>query len=165
MVGSRVSKFLYYINQLNKRIPTVPISMGYVCTYFEFLRISWITSSRISSFWVFSELHGPIFEIFVSYESAQQEDSNGTHINTLLWRKYTLSVIFQKSNMFDNSMIRGNFLTKLSCGYVTCDADSNTKKIFWKFSKFRSICPFCSFFAFLHFSHAYDYAHAPKFGL
>ena len=129
---------------------------------FTIFRSSSITSYRISSFWVFSELHGPIFEIFVSYESGQQENSNGTHINTLLWCKYTLSVIFQKSNMFDNSMIRGNFLTKLSCGYVTCDAGSNAKKNFWKFSKFRSICPFYLFFTLPHFSHAYASTHAPN---
>ena len=119
---------------------------------FTIFRSSSITSSRISSFWIFSGSHGPIFEIFVPYESAQQENSNGTHINTLLWRKYTLSVIFQKSNMFDNSMIRGNFLTKLSWGLGTCDADSNAKKFFensQNFDQFAHLQNFSHFYTFL----------------
>ena len=71
------------------------------------------------------------------------------------WLQCILSVIFQKSNMFDNSLISGYFLTKHSFRQATIDADSDEKKIFWKFSKFRSIFPLSHIFIFSDFFHAY----------
>ena len=128
----------------------MPISMGFIHKL-RFLQFISITSSRISSFWIFSGLRRPIFEIFLSSCSAQQEASNDAHINRFWWRQYILSVIFQKSNMFDNSVIRGYFLTKHSCHNGTCDADSDEKNFFWKFSKFRSLSPLYIFFTFFTF--------------